>query len=478
MVLQRGKKVRVYGSGQDGERVTVSFKGQTRTTVTKAGDWELFLDPMTADTSGATMVLNGLHGETRLSHIVVGDVWVLGGQSNMYRNFNAYPPLYETMQSMNQPLIRYFFVEPKKLTDNDNPKSTFSTRNDWNWYPAVFGNHDAGGNPVRGMSPAGFFFARHIVEDKKIPVGLISASLGSTSIEPWTPRHALEGDPKLQAALDKTHTSKLYNGVVYPITRFAIKGILWYQGESNAKWNAENYRHIFPAIINGWRKDFGQGDIPFIFAQLASYDRLGWDRVGYSWAILRESQAAALKLPNTGMITLIDAGDEADIHPASKDIAGYRFYMKAREVAYGEKVISSGPVFQSAKVIGSEVHLKFSNTGKGLLVKQVSMPAKSTSEGDTAKQEYRRSPGDRLIGFAICGADRSFVEATARIVGKDTVIVTSDTVAKPEAVRYAWKNFSLANLYNQEGFPAEPFRTDSFPLPPPEVIWPALKRMK
>ena len=489
MVLQRDAKVRIYGEGADGEQITIVFKGQSRSAKVEKGAWEVFLDPMKADSKGTEMILSSASGTNRLNGILVGDVWVLGGQSNMYRGFNAFPPLKDSLEKMNEPMIRIFFVDPN-VKKSDERTTRFKTRSGMGWTAAVYTADEKTREFLKGLSPAGYFFATNLAKGKQVPVGLIMACLGSTSAQDWTPHEVLQNNPALRKYLADdeaikpnakrpymAHTSWLYNGVVYPITRFTIKGVLWYQGESNAK-DAENYRILFPEMIKAWRRDWGQGDFPFIFAQLASYDGVGWDKLSWSWAILRESQSAALSLPNTGMITLIDAGEAGDIHPATKPTAGYRFYMKARQVAYGEDIISSGPVFSSAKKEGDALRITFKNVGEGLVMRQVSMPKNKTSRDESKNDPviWLRSPADQLVGFTICGADQKFVPAQAEIVSKDSVLVRSPDVSNPVAVRYAWANFSLANLYNQEGFPTEPFRTDKFDLPPPEAFFPKKAR--
>ena len=489
MVLQRDARVRVYGEGEDGETVTLVFKGQTQKASVAKGGWEVWLDPLPADGQGADMVLSARSGTTRLSDILVGDIWVLGGQSNMFRGMQAYPRLRESLERMNEPWLRVFMVDPN-LPPTEQRTTHFKTHADRGWTEAVYAGEEKKKEFLGALSPAGYFFACHLTKEKRVPVGLIMACLGATSAQAWTPREVLQAQPALRAYLEAdaaitpntkrpymVHTSWLYNGVVYPLTRFTIKGVLWYQGESNAR-QAENYRVLFPELIQAWRRDWGQGDFPFIFAQLASYDGVGWDQLGFSWAVVRESQAAALRLPNTGMITLIDAGEATDIHPSDKPTAGYRFYMKARQVAYGEELVASGPVFRTAKSEGSAMRLTFRNVGGGLMVRPVAMPKGNSPEAGNAHADsaWLRSPGDQLTGFTVCGADQKFVPAEATIVSRDTILVRAATVAQPVAVRYAWANFSLANLYNREGFPAEPFRTDAFPLPPPAAFLGAKKR--
>lgn len=235
--------------------------------------------------------------------------------------------------------------------------------------------------------------------------------------------------------------SVLFNGSIAPLTKLSVKGVIWYQGESNAE-RAHEYRTLFPALINDWRKEFGDADLPFLFVQLANYGAEQKDPAGSNWAELREAQRMALALPNTGMATAIDIGEANDIHPKNKLDVGRRLGMNAMKVAYGKNVVASGPTYKSFKVEGSNAIIGFSDVGSGLVSKD--------------KYGYVR-------GFQIAGEDQKFHWATARIKGS-TIVVTSDKVQHPAAVRYAWEdNPGQLDLYNIEGLPAVPFRTDSWP---------------
>jgi lysophospholipase L1-like esterase len=258
--------------------------------------------------------------------------------------------------------------------------------------------------------------------------------------------------------------------MVHPILPYAIRGVLWYQGESNVG-SASLYRTSFPLLMQDWRQHWQQGDFPFYYCQLANY-RAKTDQPGDSvWADLREAQAKTLSVPNTGMAVLIDTGESEDIHPQSKQVAGERLARIALAKTYGRDVVDSGPVYTSMKVEGSAIRLHFDHLGGGLIAKEVPATYDVMRKAGKAAPLVRNSPHSQLEGFAICGADKKWVWADAKIDG-DTVMVYSTQVATPIAVRYAWADNPSCNLYNHAGLPASPFRTDDFacatasPVPP------------
>jgi sialate O-acetylesterase len=236
--------------------------------------------------------------------------------------------------------------------------------------------------------------------------------------------------------------SCLYNGMIANLIPYGIKGAIWYQGESNAS-RAKEYQTLFAAMIKNWREDWGQGEFPFGFVQLANFKSNKNEKldqpVESSWAELREAQTMTLSLPKTGMAVIIDIGHPTDIHPKNKQDVGKRLALWAESQVYGKDIVYSSPLFESLKVEGNKAHVSFKHAGGGLEAK-----------------------GDKLSGFAVAGEDRTFVWADAKIDGK-TVVVSSDKVAKPVAVRYAWADYPECNLYNKEGLPASPFRTDDWP---------------
>ena len=247
--------------------------------------------------------------------------------------------------------------------------------------------------------------------------------------------------PKIVLVGPNSYPTLLYNAMINPLIPYTIKGAIWYQGESNAG-RAYQYRHIFPAMITDWREHWGQGDFPFLFVQLANFKKASEEPGDSDWAELREAQTMALKLPNTGMAVIIDIGEADNIHPRNKQDVGYRLAQNAKKIAYDQDIVYTGPLFKSMKTEGSKIRISFSNIGSGLMIKD--------------RYGY-------LKGFSLAGKDKKFVWAKAYIDGDD-VCIFNDAVEKPVALRYGWAdNPDDVNLYNREGFPASPFRTDDWP---------------
>jgi sialate O-acetylesterase len=253
----------------------------------------------------------------------------------------------------------------------------------------------------------------------------------------------------------------LYNGMIAPLIPYAIKGAIWYQGESNAG-NGLEYQTLFPRMISGWREKWNQGDFPFLYVQLANFMAPQVKSSEGGWAELREAQLKTLSLPNTGMAVIIDIGDAHDIHPKDKIDVGLRLALAAKHVAYKQDLVYSGPIYDSMKIEGNKIRLTFKDTGSGLQMS--ASPWTPTGVPVPAPTE--------LTGFAIAGADQNWVWAKAQIDG-NSVVVSSDQVPSPVAVRYGWASNPPCNLYNKEGLPASPFRTDDWtdpkpaPTPPP-----------
>ena len=460
MILQRNVPVRIYGSGTINRKtVTVSFKGQTQKTVVRNGVWEVWLDPMKAETKGQVLTVSTHRESLSLRDILVGDIWVLGGQSNMEYPFHQFAKLLPVVHQANDPRIRICYVDWAKKAPSQtgvpqprlqNPELRFSQ-----WAPCVYPGADANQQAlINNFSPAGYFFAVNLLAYTDVPVGLIQASRGATKAQMWVPEGTLERFPELKCYSDEDDpdTSYLYNSVIYPIQKFTVFGVLWYQGESDSQ-QPKPYADLFPRLVQTWRESWGT-ELPFIFASLSSY-HTDVD----SWPYLRESQAQALSLPKTGMIMTYDIGNYGYIHPQDKQAVGYRFFMKARDVAYGENIISSGPVFDRLTLENSNAVIQFENVGAGLRTQTVSMPE------DREETAVITMGSNTLAGFTICGADHKFFPAEAEITGADRVTLHCPDVKAPLAVRYGWASFTLANLFNREGFPAEVFRTDDFPVP-------------
>ena len=476
MVLQQDAEVPIWGTADQGEEVIVSFNGQKVSAKScSKGNWMVYLNPM--KTGGPyNMTITGKN-KIKLDNILIGEVWVGSGQSNMAMSIRSSNNADEEIANAKYPKIRLFSV--KRIVAE---KPLEDCEGEWvECSPEVIG----------GFSAVSYFFGRSLYKAKNIPVGLIHTSWGGTPAEAWTSRpflmssldfapileryaKAVEKYPEAKKEYDEKYAEwekeakklraegkkvprgprspfgpghphapmGLYNGMIAPIVPYAIKGAIWYQGESNAG-RAYQYRSLFPTMIKSWHSAWNQGSFPFLFVQLANYMEIK-DQPGESdWAELREAQLMTLNMKNMGMAVIIDIGEADDIHPKNKQDVGYRLSLAARNIAYGEDIVYSGPVYRSMRIVGNKVRLNFCHVGGGL----------------TAK-------GGELKGFAIAGKDRNFFWANAEIKG-DKVVVRSPEVANPVAVRYAWADNPVCNLYNKEGLPASPFRTD---------IWPGITR--
>lgn len=431
-VLQRKISVPVWGTANNGEKVTVKIQRQTVTTVAQDGKWMVHLKPLKVG-GPYTMTVSG-DNTIELKNILVGDVWICSGQSNMGFPLTAASNGKEAIAASKDPMLRLYAV-PNICTDKplDDVKSVWVESNPTTsgWFTAV-----------------GYFFGRDLRKALNIPIGLVNTSWGGSFAEAWTSASVLKAHPELNGippslAGQAPHVaSGLYNGMIYPLLPYAIKGAIWYQGESNAG-AAYRYRELFPIMIKNWRDDWGQGDFPFLFVQLApfEYEPVTPDPKNSAWAELREAQLlTSLHTPKTGMAVITDLGDAKDIHPTRKEGVGARLALAARKIAYREKIVYSGPIYKSMKVDGNRITISFNHTGSGLMAKD-----------------------GPLKGFAIAGDDKKFVWADAVISGKK-IVVSSPKVVNPVAVRYGWANFPDVNLYNVEGLPASPFRTDDFPM--------------
>ncbi len=446
-VLQRGMKVPVWGWTQPGEEVTVSFAGQTKKAKADAdGKWMVRLDSMKASASPQVLSVTSASHQASINDILVGDVWLCSGQSNMEMGMGA-DNATNDMASADFPTIRLLTIA--KLATNE-PMQVVPCH----WLPCSPDTIKQGN--WNGFSAVGFFFGRELHKDLNVPIGLIHSSWGGTVAEAWTSREALEplGDFKdrLEAAkippapkpgparFNPNITTVLFNGMISPLLPFAIKGAIWYQGESNAD-RAYQYRKLLPAMIADWRARFGEGDFPFYIVQLAAYKATNAEPRENDWAELREAQAlTARTVGNSGLAVTIDIGDAKDIHPKDKVDVGKRLALCALANAYGKKVEFSGPWYKSMKKTDKGIRIAFDHVDGGLIAK-----------------------GGDLKGFAIAGEDHKFVWADAVVDGK-TVLVSSPNVAKPVAVRYAWDSNPVCNLFNEAGLPAVPFRTDDWPM--------------
>ncbi len=463
MVLQQKAKANIWGTADPNEAVTVTFRGKTvKTAADAAGKW------LVAVESGAAggpfeMTIEG-NNKIEYKDVLVGEVWVCSGQSNMEWSVNACDEADRSSASKAEPNsnLRLFAVAKTPM-----PSPKVATTGKW-----VSANSKVVGN----WTACGYFFGRLINSKLNVPVGLIQTAWGGTRAEAWTSLTKLHSDPDFSHEKTKeknpgpNDAAALYNGMIYPVLNYGIKGAIWYQGESNAG-QAYKYRKLFPLMIENWRKDFKQGDFPFYFVQLAPFNRVPAQPGESDWAELREAQSMTLKLKNTGQAVITDLGDEIDIHPTPKQPVGERLAYIALARDYGQKLVYSGPTFDKVEIKDGKAYLSFQNVGGGLTTHAlVKHPSRNKNVKDG--YAYRVDPKVKdapLVGFTICGSDKKFVVAEAKIEG-DKVVVSSKDVSDPVAVRFGWANHPVVNLFNIEGLPASPFRTDSFPrLPAPPV---------
>ena len=450
MVLQRDMAVPVWGWAEAGEEVTVSFAGQTKKTKTgDDGKWTVSLDPLKANENGSALTITGKNKIT-LENVLVGEVWICSGQSNMEWAIRQSMNPKEEAAAANYPQIRLFNVPGHTVS----PLPKDEGAGQWQVCDP---------NSANNFSAVGYFFGRRLHKDLKVPVGLIGSNWGGTRIEPWTTLAGFESVPELSKIADQVKNYKqdtrvgggqpsaIYNSMVHPLTPFAMRGGIWYQGESNGNEGITYYQKKH-ALVNGWRKAFQNKDLAFYWVQLANFQKES-DKPegGEGWARLREAQTQALDIPGTGMAVITDIGAANDIHPKNKQDVGWRLAQWALHQTYGQKdLVPSGPLYKSHKVEGKTIRLSFDHAGSGLIVGKKN-GLEPTAEVKDGKLEH----------FSISGKDNKWVWADARIDGQ-TVIVESKEVTEPVAVRYGFTmNPAKANLYNKEGLPAGPFRTDT-----------------
>jgi sialate O-acetylesterase len=393
--------------------------------------------------------------------VLFGDVWICSGQSNMEWQLKSSKDAQMAIDASSNPNLRLFTVKK-----NPSPTPVTDVTGKWD---------ESSSQTSPTFSAVGYFFGRELQKQLNVPIGLIHTSWGGTAIQLWQSKEAIEADADMKQVFDDWQKRQeqydsakkkyeelaaaakadgkpaptpprnpgngpatLYNGMIAPLVPYGITGAIWYQGESNAG-NAKLYRKQMPAMINQWRKEFGV-EFPFYMVQLANFMAKTPEPVDSDWAELREAQLQTAQTnPKTGMAVIIDIGEEKDIHPRNKEDVGKRLALAALGQHYGKNIVYSGPIYADKKIEGNKIRLTFHQTGSGLIAK-----------------------GDKLTGFAIAGEDRRFVWADAQIDG-NSIVVSSPEVQNPVAVRYGWANNPDCNLYNKEGLPASPFRTDNWP---------------
>lgn len=482
MVLQRDRWVPIWGWADANEDIVVTVigaDGPVNTEKARAADdgtWKVKIRPRPAG-GPYTITVQGRNTIT-LENVLFGEVWVCSGQSNMQWPVFASDDAEREVAEADYPDMRLFRVE---MVTAEEPKR--DTNGSWQVCTP---------ETIPDFTAVGYFFGRKLHQELGVPVGLIQAAWGGTPAESWMSERGLKcsrnyeewyaplvarwettlaaypratrnynkfvlprwqravreaelagetppGQPQPPVGPDHPHRPySLFNGMISPILPYSIRGAIWYQGESNAD-RAYQYRHLFKDLIKDWRFHWQQGDFPFYFVQLANFMSVDAAPTDAPWPELREAQNVALELPQTGVALAIDIGDAGDIHPRNKQEVGRRLALNALAEIHGRDVVYQGPMFRRMEVAGSVARLYFWDGGADLIVN-----------------------GEELTGFAIADERRKFVWAEARLVDGH-VEVWSPEIAEPAAVRYAWSNNPVANLYNAAGLPASPFRTDQWP---------------
>ena len=479
MVLQENHKVPIWGKADPGESVTVRFAGQSKTTTAADdGEWLIKLDPMRANANPAPMNISG-RNTIELKNILIGEVWLVAGQSNMQRLLSETANGDAAIAAADHPLIRLFNVSRQVAFKHAPPPLA-------RWQACS-------PQTVKEFSAAGYYFGVELEKELRVPIGLINASYGGSQAEAWTPVEYLLTSNDLRPTVDRTKiwdeerprvraeydeaikkwraeadkataagarpspspavpdalreyrvAASIYDGMIAPLMPFYIRGAIWYQGESNEA-RAQQYGILLPTMIKAWRERWAEGDFPFGIVQLPNYRDPKPEPADEPWSHIREAQRRTVSAtPNTGLIVTIDIGEAHDIHPKNKLDLGKRMARWALVDIYGQKMTKSGPMLWGVRTTGSKIEIKFAEVGQGLRIRD----------------------GNELSEFAMAGEDRKWYWANAKIVSKDTIQVWATSVKQPIAVRYAFNNNPRnPNLTNDTGLPAAPFRTDNWPGP-------------
>ena len=462
MVLQQGQENKIWGTATAGEKVTISIADKSlETKADDKGMWSAKLPSMPVGGPHKLRVAGS--SVVEISDILVGEVWICSGQSNMQWTVSASNNSDLEKLAANFPNIRMINF-PQVGT-----QEPIWSHDDRKWMvcsPATVSN----------FSAVGYFFARQLHQSTNVPIGMINNAWGGSACEAWVNRDELKANPRFEGLLtgwssreekfaaltakqDRNETENkelnglqgqmrgnarpgnIYNGVLKSHLGYGIKGAIWYQGESNAG-RAYQYRDLFPAMITNWRKEWGQGDFPFYWVQLADYQAERTEPGDSDWAELREAQTMSMdKLANSGQAVIIDIGEGKDIHPKNKVDVGMRLARWALAKQYNIAIDFQSPRYESMEKVGNGIVVKFANRGKSWRPFDVKEP----------------------IGFTIAGADKKFYNADAKILEDGRVQVSSASVAEPVSVRYAWAQNPICNMFADNGLPLTPFRTDDWP---------------
>ena len=463
MVLQQGQRNKVWGLAEAGEAVTVAINGQNQTATAAAdGTWHVYIDPVPVGGPYALTVKG--KNEIKFSDVLVGEVWVCSGQSNMQWSVNA----------SNDPDIERLAAKYPKIRMINFPQVGTQdvkwSHDDRKWMVCT-------PETVGGFSAVGYFFARQLQQTLGVPVGMINNAWGGSACEAWVRRDVLNADPLYKPLMDRwtqmeskhaelvakgsnlndeekkqlqglqnqmvgnSRPANIYSGVLKSHIGYGIKGAIWYQGESNAG-RAYQYRDLFPLMIKNWRDDWAQGDFSFYWVQLADFQNEQPQPGESAWAEVREAQTMTMaRLPKTGEAVIIDIGEGKDIHPKNKVDVGRRLARWALAKDYGVAIPYHSPQYKSMAKADNKIVLTFDHVDGGWRPFDVNEPR----------------------GFAIAGEDKKFVWATAKVQKDNTIEVSSDLVPNPVAVRYGWADNPVVNMFDGAGLPLTPFRTDDWP---------------
>jgi len=470
MVLQRGVPVKIYGMAKNGEKITVEIAGKKASATAQDERWEVRLEALSA--GGPHKLIVKGKNTIRVNDVLIGDVWICGGQSNM-----AFTLARSRHGEDETKKAKYEKIRLVSIPRNTEPDKK----------PELEGWQVCSPETAKNFSAVGYYFGVNIHKNHKVPVGLISCNYGGSSAETWMPRDRLAAHESLAPItefwneIEKNYPEKLkawekkreefrkaqraerkktakggkkpqkkrgprkppgpnsnrFPGILHTtmlgrVIPFTIRGAIWYQGESNANGFPELYRKLFPAMIGSWRRAWGLGNFPFLFVQLPGFKGTNNPE---AWPLLRESQLETVqKTRNTGMAISLELGEKDDIHPKHKRPVGKRLALLAGVLSYGKEGISSGPLYKISEVKKGKIIVSFDHTGKGLILK-----------------------GKK--SFQVCGEDKKFVDADVKIKG-NRLEIWNKKIKKPVAARYAWGNFPEVTLWNKDGIPASPFRTD------------------
>ena len=450
MVLQQEKPIRVWGWADPGATVQVDLTDLRDASAYKLkansdGEWFVELPPRKAD--GRTLQMQVVSGDEKIDFedILVGEVWICSGQSNMEWRLTQAANGPREIAAAQHPMIRFFNV-PKHVKQNEPQQDAQEA--DW-----MVCSPDT----IGGFSAVGYFFGRSLSKELNVPIGLVGTNWGGQRIEPFTPPVGFDQVPQLadyvadlKQGKFKGGATQIYNGMVAGLTPLSVRGAIWYQGESNAN-DGLRYEYLKEALVKGWRSVFKNEELSFYWVQLADFGRGHTGQpAGGGWGPVREGQRRALRVPGTGMAVIIDIGAEKDIHPRNKQDVGDRLARWALAKDYGRKIVPSGPLYRSHRREGNKIRINFDHVGSGLMV--------ADKGGVHFLEPVKETPDAEIAEFSVQDKAGKWHWARAMIEG-ESVVVWSDGVDEPRNVRFAYDSNPRVNLYNKDGLPASPFTT-------------------